>query len=525
MNYRNLLQHEIEQLEDQGCYSDNWQLVMVAEDFDPAGIHNAGFDGEVRIGSGVHIRNVGIIRTTDGATFGENVTISVQNEAGDGNLILYSGLTSQTAALMVRNVDNKPLFDKIKELVARHVEENSVPCTTIGDGVTISDCRELTNVNIGPYCELSGASRLVDCTLSPTPEANIYIGDDVIMENVIAQAGATIVDGAKIYDTFVGEACHIGRGFTSENSVFFANSHMDNGESCAAFCGPFSVSHHKSSLLIGGEYSFYNAGSGTNFSNHAYKMGPIHYGTMERGAKTASSAHILWPAHIGAFCMAMNKIQSHPDTSMLPFSYVIGEGRKTVVIPGINLCTVGTYRDVMKWPKRDKRPQSGRKSFITFDWLSPFVIQKVKDGIKYLESLQDEQGYDADYYKGEGFIIPSTALAKGLQYYNLALRMYGNANTPGEWTDMLGLLMPVEALDQIKEDIMSGDISSIDTLEERFSDVFDSYAQWKGFSDNDGDMEQAHEEWLNYIRRDAEKEYDMGDVSEEMVQEFVASLS
>ena len=290
MNYRNLLQHEVEELEAQGCFSNDWQQVTVADDFDAAAIHNTGFDGEVRIGSGVHIRNVGIIRTTDGATFGENVTISVQNEAGDGNLILYSGLTSQTAALMVRNVDNKPLFDKIKKLVAQHVEENGVPCTTIGNGVTISDCRELTNVNIGPYCELSGASRLVDCTLSPTPEANIYIGDDVIMENVIAQAGATIVDGAKIYDTFVGEACHIGRGFTSENSVFFANSHMDNGESCAAFCGPFSVSHHKSSLLIGGEYSFYNAGSGTNFSNHAYKMGPIHYGTMERGAKTASSA-------------------------------------------------------------------------------------------------------------------------------------------------------------------------------------------------------------------------------------------
>ena len=121
MNYRNLLQHEIEELEAQGCYSNDWQQVTVTDDFDPAGIHNAGFDGEVRIGSGVHIRNVGIIRTTDGATFGENVTISVQNEAGDGNLILYSGLTSQTAALMVRNVDNKPLFNKIKELVDRGV--------------------------------------------------------------------------------------------------------------------------------------------------------------------------------------------------------------------------------------------------------------------------------------------------------------------------------------------------------------------------------------------------------------------
>ncbi len=524
MDYRDLKQYEIDELKAQGCYSNDWQLVKVAEDFETSELHNVGFDGEVHIGSGVHIRNVGIIRTTDGATFGENFTISVQNEAGDGNLILYSGLTSQTAALMVRNADNKELFDKIKQMVSAHVEKNSVPCTTIGEGVTINDCRELTNVNIGPYCELTGASHLVDCTLCPTPEASIYIGDDVIMENVIAQAGATIVDGAKLYDTFVGEACHIGRGFTSENSVFFANSHMDNGESCAAFCGPFAVSHHKSSLLIGGEYSFYNAGSGTNFSNHAYKMGPIHYGTMERGAKTASSAHILWPAHIGAFCMAMNKIQTHPDTSMLPFSYVIGDGRKTHVVPGINLCTVGTYRDVMKWPKRDKRPQSGRKSLITFDWLSPYVIERIKAAIKYLEKLQEEQGFDAEYYKGKGFVISANALVKGLRYYDLALRMYGNANSPEEWTDMLGLLMPVEALEQIKEDIISGDINSIANLEERFGDIYESYAQWKGFSDNEGDMEQAHEEWLEYIRRDAEKEYDMGDVDENQVKDFIDSL-
>lgn len=222
--------------------------------------------------------------------------------------------------------------------------------------------------------------------------------------------------------------------------------------------------------------------------------------------------------------MAMNKIQTHPDTSMLPFSYVIGDGRKTHVVPGINLCTVGTYRDVMKWPKRDKRPQSGRKSLITFDWLSPYVIEKVKAGIKYLESLQEKQGYDAEYYQGEGFTISASALAKGLRYYDLALRMYGNANSTGEWTDMLGLLIPTEALDQIKEDIMNGDIASIQTLEERFGDIYESYAQWKGFSDNEGEMEQAHEEWLAYIRKDAEKEFDMGDVAEEQVREFIDSL-
>ena len=32
-----------------------------------------------------------------------------------------------------------------------------------------------------------------------------------------------------------------------------------------------------------------------------YKLGPIHQGAMERGAKTTSDSYILWPARVGAF--------------------------------------------------------------------------------------------------------------------------------------------------------------------------------------------------------------------------------
>lgn len=522
--YRNLTINEISKLKENCCRCSDWQQIWVADDFIAENIYNVRFEGEIRIGSNVRMENVGTLRTTDGATFGENYTISVKNEAGDGNVVLFSRLTSQLAALMMLAEEDRPLHDALNKMVADYTTAHKPQCTTIGNGVTITDCRELTNVYIGDGCELCGASRLIDCTLASSPEATIYIGDDVIMENVVAQAGATIIDGARIYDTLVGEACHIGRGFTSENSVFFANSHMDNGESCAAFCGPFSVSHHKASLLIGGEYSFYNAGSSTNFSNHAYKMGPIHYGTMERGAKTASGAHILWPASIGAFSMAMGKIQSHPHTGMLPFSYVIAEGRHTFVVPGRNLCTVGTYRDVMKWPKRDKRPANGRLSLITFDWLSPYVIERVKAGIKYLNSLQEEQGYDADVYEGDGFCIKASALQHGLEYYDLALRMYGNANSTSKWVDLLGLLTPTDALDQMKEDIINGDIADIETLESRFKDIYESYDQWKGFSENEAESEEAHEEWLNAIRKDAEREYDMGDVSDEQINDFIASI-
>ena len=524
MAYRNLTINEITELSEQGCRCAEWQHIWVEAGFITANIYNVRFEGEIRLGENGRMENGGIVRTTDGATFGEDYLISVKNEAGAGNVGLYSGRTAQKAALMMLAADDKPLFGKLRKMVSEYAGAHRPPCTTIGSNVTITDCRELTNVSIGNDCELCGASRLIDCTLSPTPEATIYIGDDVIMENVVVQAGSTVVDGARIYDTFVGEACHIGRGFTAENSLFFANSHMDNGEACAAFCGPFSVSHHKASLLIGGEYSFYNAGSATNFSNHAYKMGPIHHGTMERGSKTASGTHVLWPASIGAFSMVMGKIQTHPDTSMFPFSYVIGEGRKTYLVPGRNLCTVGTYRDVMKWPKRDKRPLNGRLSLITFDWLSPYVIERIRAGLQTMMEMQEEQGYEAEEYEGQGFFIKSQSLQRGIQYYKLALRMYGNANKTSEWTDLLGLLIPTDALEQLKEDITGDDIADITTLESRFRDIYESYEQWKGFSENEAVCEQAHEEWLKAIRKDAEREYEMGDVSEEQITEFINGI-
>ena len=61
-------------------------------------------------------------------------------------------------------------------------------------------------------------------------------------------------------------------------------------------------------------------------------------------------------------------------------------------------------------------------------------------------------------------------------------------------------------------------------LEGRFQDIFDSYQQWKGYSDNEGEMNEAYNEWLNAIRKDAEREYDLGDVSEEQITEFLESV-
>lgn len=539
MELRSLTLDEIEQMLRNGCYADDWGAISVAEDFTADNIRRTSFYGSVIIGENCVLDNIGCIRNTGDSTFGENNRISVMNEAGKGNVIIHSQLTSQEAALSMMLA--RPLPAKVL---------NACVHTTIGSNVSITNTRELTNVIIADNCELSGVSRLTDCTLAGE---ETFIGTDVICENVIVKTGASITDGAKLYNCFVGEAVHIGKGFSAESSLFFANSHMDNGEACAAFCGPFTVSHHKSTLLIGGQFSFYNAGSNTNFSNHAYKMGPIHHGTMERGAKTASGAHILWPAQIGAFSMVMGKVENHPDTRSLPFSYVIADASGTSIVPGRNFATVGTYRDVSKWSKRDMR--TVKHETVNFDWMNPMVMGAVAKGRRLLEAMLEEQDRNQTcYVTDDGCMIRNQSLIKGLKYYDMAIKMYlgemlerHGAYLPdttlgcGEWVDLAGLLAPKSEIDAIVNDCNNG---SYEDIGSRMQEIHDNYEEYKWAwtyrmatnyydldtitpDDADDIVSQgraARQQWTDAIRRDAEKEFEMGDMDEDVLNTFLAGL-
>lgn len=349
MEYRKLTTDEIAVLESNCCWAEDWQRVTVAvEGWAPKFYHRVMFYGDIRLGkveknieisagfekhSGIndatlrnvsvgdncliektgnyinnytigndcYIANISQMETTEGATFGEGNLIAVLNEVGDGNVILFHDLNSQFAAFMVKHFRDKALKDAIRRLVNEEIERTLPDRGTIGNGVKIVNTKEITNTVVDNDCEICGASRLSDCTILSSANAPVYIGTGVIAENSIISDGSSIINSVKIQDCFVGEACQLANGFTASQSVFFANSYMSNGEACAAFCGPFSASHHKSSLLIGSMFSFYNAGSATNFSNHAYKMGPMHWGVLERGTKTASGAYLLMPATIGSF--------------------------------------------------------------------------------------------------------------------------------------------------------------------------------------------------------------------------------
>ena len=607
-HYRLLTDEEIIILENNRCTAEDWTSVCVAEDFQPNHVKNTSFYGEVNLGvfernveitkgfikhSGInrstlrnvtigdnclienvagyinnytigddcYISNVSIIETTEGATYGEGNLISVLNEAGDGNAIIFGNLNSQFAAFMVKHFGDKNIKDEIRRLINEDIERNMPERGIIGNNVKIIGTKEITNTVINDNCEINGASRLSDCSILNGPNDSVYIGTGVICENSIICNGSSIINSVKIQDCFVGEACHISNGFTASQSVFFANSYMSNGEACAAFCGPFSASHHKSSLLIGGQFSFYNAGSNTNFSNHAYKMGPIHYGTLERGTKTASGSYVLMPAKIGAFSVCMGKLMHHPDTRDVPFSYLISYNDDMYLVPGRNITTVGLYRDIKKWPKRDKRLQGSQKSIVNFDWLSPFTVGEILRGKKILENLRAASGDLQSQYNYHDYVINSSSLRKGIKYYDIALRLYMGAvlkrakkhnyfGVPtttigrGNWIDLSGLLLPESEEERLIDDIKNGTLETIQAVIDRFEEINDHYREYQwawtyqmildyyGLSEiTEEDAQRIRQDyitarraWIAEIRKDAEKEYAMGDVEDEVFNDFINKL-
>ena len=625
--YRQLTQQEIDILEHNVCWAEDWQRVMVAEGFKPYNFHRVMFYGDIRLGefnkcvevakgffkhSGIndatlrnvtvgndcliekvgnfinnytigddcYISNISTLETLEGASYGAGSTISVLNEMGDGNVTLFRELNSQLAAFMVKHHKDRELMNRLKQLIDDEVRISTPERGIIGNRVKIINTKDITNTVIKGDCEISGCARLNECTILSSEDASVFIGTGVICENSIICDGCSINNSVKMQDCFVGEACQITNGFTAEASLFFANSFMANGEACAAFCGPFSASHHKSSLLIGGQFSFYNAGSNTNFSNHAYKMGPMHYGTLERGTKTASGSYILMPATIGAFSVCFGKLMHHPDTRNLPFSYLMAYGDTMYIVPGRNITTVGLYRDIKKWPKRDKRSKQSKKSIINFDWLSPFTVGEIIQGIKVLESLRSASGDNVSSYNFHEYVINASSLQKGLKYYDIALRIYMGAvlkrqlkwlkveggglkedssslgispstllpppstSGKGPWTDLSGLLLPVSEEQRLIADIKDGAIENISQVLDRFADINNHYSDYRWawsyqmildyyhLDELDEtacerireDYIRARRAWIAEIRKDAEKEFAMGDVDQDVFDDFLEKL-
>lgn len=554
MKYRKLTRKEIEILESQMCSAADWGQVEVAEDFVPEYVRHVRLSGNIRLGlfrkefelaggirkhSGIYyatlhnvtvgddcciehvknyianyeighdtfIENVDIILTEGVSSFGNGVEVAVLNETGGREVMIYDRLTAQTAYVMALYRHRPEMIANLRAMIGRYVESVSSSMGSIGSNVVIVDSGYIKNVKVGDFCKIEGASRLKNGSINSNEAAPVLVGVGVIGDDFIISSGSSVKDGVTFSRCFVGQACKLGHNYSASDSLFFANCQGENGEACSIFAGPYTVTHHKSTLLIAGMFSFMNAGSGSNQSNHMYKLGPIHQGIMERGAKTSSDSYILWPAKVGAFSLVMGRHVSHQDTSNMPFSYLIEQQNTSFIMPGANLKSVGTIRDAKKWPGRDGRKDPDKLDQINFNLLSPYTIHKMMNGVAILKDLQRVSGVNSDAYTYQSGKIKNSSLKKGLMYYGMAIdKFLGNSlltrimNSEfsnidqlresfrpkseygeGDWVDLSGMIAPKNAVLAVLDDIQSGVLADVDAVNERFAHIHQMYYhyEWK----------------------------------------------
>jgi NDP-sugar pyrophosphorylase family protein len=549
--YRKLSEEEIAVLEAQNCKAEKWNFIEVSTGFDTKYVNNATFSGNIKLGnfnfvftlaggikkhSGIYnatlhnceladnvlieniqnyianykigsntiIQNVDRILVDKRTTFGNGVEVAVLNETGGREVKINDKLSAHVAYILALYRHRPELIAQLNRMIDFYSQKHASETGTIGDSVFISDISLIRNVRIGNNAVIEGACRLENGSINSNEHDPVHIGHGVIAEDFIICSGSKVNDGAMLTRCFIGQACQLGHAYSASDSLFFSNCQGENGEACAIFAGPYTVTHHKSTLLIAGMFSFMNAGSGSNQSNHMYKLGPIHQGIIERGGKTTSDSYILWPAKIGAFSLIMGRHYRNSDTSELPFSYLIESKDETVLVPGVNLKSIGTIRDAQKFPKRDKRKDPNKLDQINFNLLSPYTVQKMFRGVKILKSLQEHCGRTSDTYTYQSCKINNSALKKGLDLYDKAIRKFlGNSLISrlehhtsslkdirsrlkpdndlglGNWRDIAGVLIPEQIVDKLLDNIELGRISKLKEINAFIENVHKNYYSYE----------------------------------------------
>jgi NDP-sugar pyrophosphorylase family protein len=550
--FRPLSEAEVAQLQEQGCACSDWTGIEVAEKFNPERVRFTHFSGKVKLGvfekqvsfSGgltkpagisnatihnctignnvyidqirnyvanyiieddVLIENVDLLAVEGESAFGNGTEVAVVNEAGGREIPIYDHLSAHTAYIIAFYRHRPKVIEKLQKMIADYTVSVTSSMGVVAKDAKLINCRIIKNTKIGPSSVIEGADRLQNGSVNSCPKDPVYIGAGVFAEDFIACSGSKITDGTIVCKCFVGQGTVLAKQYSAENSVYFANCGGFHGEACSIFAGPYTVTHHKSTLLIAGLFSFLNAGSGTNQSNHMYKLGPAHQGIVERGSKTASDSYILWPAKVGAFTVVMGRHYRNSNTSELPFSYLIEHNDESILVPGVNLRSVGTVRDARKWPKRDRRKSPKKLDHINFKLLSPYTVQKMLNGCQLLRNLKATSGENTEYFTYHDVRIKGSSLDRGIELYQIAIdKFLGNClikrlgNSPfkdvgelraalaaeapvgaGKWLDLAGLFAPEEAVQKMLDDIEGGAIGTLEQAKEAFREMHDNYQSYE----------------------------------------------
>jgi hypothetical protein len=305
--WRHLRSDEVEKLVKNDNTADNWDEILVTDQFDTNQIKNSQFYGLVRIGclrnviiqhhdlrlpSGitnsliissdigddvaihnVHylahyiignrciLFNIQEMHTTDHAKFGngilkegelENVRtwIDIMNETGCRRVLPYDGMITADAYLWGKYIDDSALQENLKKITQKSIDNRRGLYGSTGDHCVIKNSLILKDVKINSHCYIKGANKLKNLTINSSEKEPTQIGEGVELVNGIIGYGCHIFYGCKAVKFILGNNSSLKYGARLINSFLGDNSTISCCEVLNNLIFPAHEQHHNNSFLI-----------------------------------------------------------------------------------------------------------------------------------------------------------------------------------------------------------------------------------------------------------------------------------
>ncbi|NLF29321.1 MAG: DUF4954 family protein [Planctomycetes bacterium] len=304
--WRNLRADEIEALVRNGNAADNWDDLLVTDEFTPRAVRNCEFHGLVRLGRlrracleyhelvvpvgltnsrivscdlgddvAVHnvrylahtivgdntiLLNIDELHTTNHAKFGNGIVkdgedekvriwMDVINEAGGRSVMPFDGMTAADAYLWAKFRGDAKLMARLAEITQQQFDARRGFYGVIGDHCVIKNCRIIKDVKIGPYAYIKGANKLKNLTINSTAEEPSQIGEGVELVNGIIGRGCHVFYGCKAVRFVMGDCSNLKYGARLIHAYLGDNSTISCCEVLHDLIFPAHEQHHNNSFL------------------------------------------------------------------------------------------------------------------------------------------------------------------------------------------------------------------------------------------------------------------------------------
>lgn len=448
---RHLHAFEVEILVKNNNFAENWNEILVTDEFDPKLVKNCEFYGRITIGKlqknfldkndlrlpvglsnstiiscdigdNVVIRNVsylshyiignncilfniGEMVTTFNARFGNGIVkegddestriwLEICNENQGRKILPFDNLITADAYIWSKFRDDKKLMKKLIDITESAYDKKGGYYGKIGACTVIKNCRIIKNVNIGEHAYVKGANKLKNLTIHSSLEEQTQIGEGVELVNGIIGFASKIFYGSKAVRFVTGRNTQLKYGARLLNSVLGDNSTVSCCEILNNLIFPFHEQHHNNSFLIASTVMGQaNIAAGATIGSNHNSRSPDGEIIAGRGFWPGLCTNFKHNSKFASFTLIAKGNYQYELNITYPFSLISTDGNELPIkiIPAYwftyNMFAIA--RNNFKFKERDKRVIKIQN--IETDFLAPDSISEILYAIKKLYLLIGEK--------------------------------------------------------------------------------------------------------------------------------------